>query len=328
LAVIAVSVGMIAGGAFYYDAARDRAQSGNLAEARDSLSAAIAVDPGMALYWRQRGIIEVLTNSTTAAVLDLEEATRLNPSDDVAWRALAMSYRRSDDDRRAINALERAILVQRADPASLLLRAFWLVEDGESQDATDLLAYIVRVWPAVTGAPTWGDLMERAGSDPHSVYTYAAKLWKDRTEAPSGDAILLSVLAEEPGLLPASTRGGWVQGSYDCGLLTAEAEDWDRRQAHLWAASIRADAWHGAPPPDKIRVFELMTGFAPGTPSQALDPLADTPLFGLSADLFGYRRPPIDWPGGINNLPSPDSGAYRWLFDPEAARREAGLPCP
>lgn len=328
LAVIAACVVMASGGAFYYVAARAEVQNGNLAGARDSLSAAIALDPGMALYWRQRGVVDLVTDGAPTGVPDLETATALNPSDDVAWRALAMSYRMTGDHASASRALEQAVSIQRADPANLLLRLHWLVEESETNSALSLLAYVVRTWPTVTGAPGWRDVLGTVGADPRAVYAAAASLWEDRTDAPSGDTTLLSVLASDPRLLTSAPDTAWVRASYDCGDRASAPDDWDRRQPHLWAASIRGEAWQGRPPPDKVRIFQLMTGYSPPPLPKALNPVNDTPLYGFSADIFGYRRLPIEWPASMAKLPSPDAGADRWLLDPAAAHREAGLRCP
>jgi hypothetical protein len=54
-----------------------------------------------------------------------------------------------------------------------------------------------------------------------------------------------------------------------------------------------------------------------------LNPLDENGDF--SADRWGYRRAGIAWPLVSSPLPSADAGLKRWLFEPDAAVRDAGL---
>jgi hypothetical protein len=74
------------------------------------------------------------------------------------------------------------------------------------------------------------------------------------------------------------------------------------------------------------RAYRLMTGLSlTGGGSSPLNPLNTNVGRGASPDLWGYRRQPIDWPDLGQNLPSPAGGFVRWVGDPSAAVREAGL---
>ena len=86
-----------AGGGVHYDAAAGRVRVGDLAGARRELDAALAFDPKMAIYARQRGIASLLLSEPAAAIADLQLATALNPNDDLSWRGLAVAQRAADD---------------------------------------------------------------------------------------------------------------------------------------------------------------------------------------------------------------------------------------
>ena len=71
---------------------RSSVRVGDLRSAEAGLTTAVALDPGMALYARQRGTVRLLLGDLPAATRDdLERAARLNPSDDLAWRTLALA---------------------------------------------------------------------------------------------------------------------------------------------------------------------------------------------------------------------------------------------
>jgi hypothetical protein len=70
-------------------------------------------------------------------------------------------------------------------------------------------------------------------------------------------------------------------------------------------------------------VLEIMTGRDWTDPIEGLNPLDENGFFGLSADTWGYRRPPVTWPDLLGPMPSPDAAYQRWLLDPAGAAATA-----
>jgi hypothetical protein len=105
------------------------------------------------------------------------------------------------------------------------------------------------------------------------------------------------------------------------------ATDADRRQAAYWALVVRLVQLEDGDTRDYRRLFRIMTGDQVLTDRTlpALNPLLENGPGGSSADRWGYQRPPIYWPPGARELPSPRAGLARWHRDPAGAVGEAGL---
>ena len=75
-----------------------------------------------------------------------------------------------------------------------------------------------------------------------------------------------------------------------------------------------------------------MTGLSLDEPIEPLNPFDENGFAGLSADTWGYRRPPVTLARLVAPLPSPDDAYRRWLVDPSAAAaaaeplRPGGMP--
>ena len=156
LVILLLVHGLTISAAFSYDRARHLIADSDFDGALDELDAAVALDPGDALYVRQRGILKYLEDDIAEALRDLSLATRLNPADDLAWRALALARHAEGDAEAAARDLEVAIRLQRSDPTNLLLRARWYIAAGETEAALPLFAEVVQAWPAIVFAPRVG----------------------------------------------------------------------------------------------------------------------------------------------------------------------------
>ena len=102
----------------------------------------------------------------------------------------------------------------------------------------------------------------------------------------------------------------------------------DRRFDEYWALRVREANVEGARDEDAERAWEIMTGRDLDEPLDALNPLDENGFFGLSADTWGYRRPPVAWPDLVVGLPSPDEAYRFWLTDPVGAADAADLVAP
>ena len=108
--------------AFSQDAGRRAIASGDLPAAADAFETAERLDPGLALYPRLLGAAEFLAGDHPAAEAALRRALALNPNDDLGWRTLAVIQSEGALPVAALDTIERAVELQRADPTNLLFR--------------------------------------------------------------------------------------------------------------------------------------------------------------------------------------------------------------
>ena len=332
LAVVFVAHGATIGGAFAYESARANVKGGAPDAAANALETAITLDPGMALYHRQHGTLEFLEGDLARAVTDLERAVHLNPSDDVAWRTLALAREAIGDSVAARDALESAVTVQRADVANLLLAA------REAEDRATVLAEVVQRWPTIIAAPGWNEMLPNSTTSAEIV-DQAAERWSQEPPSPERFmeeyGVWLGVLADRP-----DVRDTAIERLGDGPLLRVlatvigcdpavsamldEVSASERRSRLYWQLRVATSALNGQVHAQAVQALEIMTGrsHSPTLAALRLNPLNETE--GWSADRWGYRRWPIEWSGGPT-LPSPNAGAALWMFEPRTAVEVAGL---
>jgi O-antigen ligase len=338
-AVVAAAWTATAAADVAYLSARSAIDGGRLQEAVPQLQIASRLDPGMVLYRRQLGTAQLLAEDVPVATQNLEAAVRLNPSDDLAWRVLALAHLTSGDSGSGRAALERAIETQRSDSTNLLLAARWQVDDGQDEEALATLGEIVQAWPEIVAAPGWAELLPPAVST-SDVIEVALERWSRDEPSPvvrSLQPILLAVMAgqsDDVEALANDSLGIWLGTAYlavmgcdqSASAYLDEAPSQARRSSIYWGLVIRQSALDGTVDERAVRLFEIMTsGLLHRSPSnEALNPLNENGDGGFSADIWGYRRMPIEWPD-LDPLPSASAGATRWLIRPREAVRSADL---
>lgn len=328
LSVLGLMVLATGAGGVMYGAGRSAVSAGEVDAAEMYLSAAIGLDPGMALYWRQRGILRLREGQIDNAVDDLEEAAARSPSDHITWRSLALAYRADGSAGSATAALDRAVDLKRADPTNLLLRARWQLEDSNPRAALETLAEVVQAWPAVVGAPGWLQMLSQASFASADVIAAAADRWEAGLPAPTNDPVLLSVLSGRDDVSDYPQGSGFdvLRSTYRCDAHALPAGSaHDRRSFVYWELRIRVSAWQGHPDVEAQRVLELMTGASSQiTDGEGLNVFADNDAVGFGSDVWGYWRAPIAWAFVPVALPSPQAGVVRWRTEPAEATRESG----
>ena len=338
LGLIALAYGMTILGSFRYEDARAAIREGRGSDAVAALDDAVGLDPGMALYPRQRGAQHLLAGEPDRAVRDLELATRLNPSDDLAWRNLAMALDAVGDDEASRTAIDRAIRAQRSDPTNLLLRAAFDVAGGDDDAALDTLSEVVQAWPAIVFSPQWERVLP-ASVETADVVGRAMERWKADARMP--------VLPSDQGLWLVAMTG---RSDLEEDAIERSVFDPTMARAHLlavgcdpaseevldslppaaaqsptyWHLRYRSSLLRVQPDEHVARIAALMHApIRSDTVAEPLNPLDENGQ--LSADVWGYRRPPIHWPDATIMVPSPTAGATRWFFEPAEAVRGAGL---
>ena len=338
LGVIFVAHAATLGGGFAYESARSAVERGELGDAREALRLARVLDPGMALYHRQLGAVAYLEGDPPRAVAALERAVDLNPSDDLAWRTLALAHEANRDESEAREALDRAVTVQRADVTNLVLAARSASASGRSDEAMELLAEVVQTWPTIVAAPGWEEVLNGSITT-EDIVDVAAERWLRGAPTPelvSDQGVWLGMLAGRPDVLDAGTDrigdellsralAAVIACDTEAGAMLGEASPAQRRSHGYWQLRIRASALAGEIDRGAILALQILGG---GSYTAALAELTMNPLdenASLSADRWGYRRYPITWPESDVKLPSIHAGASLWMFDPHAAVQAAGL---
>jgi tetratricopeptide (TPR) repeat protein len=321
-----------------YASARSAVESGNFSSAAEQLALAESLDPGMALYRRQHGAALLQLGDVDGAIEDLEAAVRINPSDDLAWRVLALARDAQDDPASARSAIDQALAAQRSDPANLLVSATLAAERGDDGEVNRTLEEVVQAWPEIVTAPGWDGLLS-PGISSQVVLGAAFGRWLDGIVGPEPSALqpmTLAVMTGQPELAAAeadavlgpSLGPAYLQvlGCDPAGDATlAAAPNSDRRDAVYWLLVARQARAEGQPDAQAERLFWLMTHapFFEAEPVPPLNPLNDV-RGGYSSDQAGYRRLGLFWPD-FHLLPSPAAGQTQWFGYPHDAVEAVGL---
>jgi tetratricopeptide (TPR) repeat protein len=139
--------------AFAYADGRSLAASGEWDLAAGRLEIAAALDPAMALYHRDLGIVLVESGNWAAADRELQVAINLNRADASALRALAVVQRTTDGDGRAMSSALKAAELRPLAAENWLAVAFVSAD----VDATAAATAAIRVAPWLSGSPFWAD---------------------------------------------------------------------------------------------------------------------------------------------------------------------------
>lgn len=336
--VVAIAYGTTLAAAFSYQRAGAYIASAGLADALPALNTAVALDPGMAIYVRQRGALHLLLDDAGAAARDLKRAVTLNPADDLGWRSLALAHARTGDRRASEDALARAVDLQRSDSTNLLLRAALETQGGQAAEAAHVLAELVHAWPILAFAPGWEELVPPP-IPPKSIVDAALLRWQQDVpipELPTDQGVWLATMAGQPGVLDAAITRSPFSPEYSEGVVAAircspraasiayTLTLAEPQNALAWLLRLRASVHAEPPDREAVRMGRLM-GYSISSrwAGSRMNPLNENGSF--SADTFGYRRPPIQWPTGPVQLPSQQAGMTRWLLLPAEAVEGAGL---
>jgi tetratricopeptide (TPR) repeat protein len=324
-----------------YASGRDSVARGDLAAARGQFVVATALDPGLAIYSRQLGTLQLLMGETDEAISSLHAAIRRNNNDDLAWRLLGIAHGEAGNEAQAIGSLERAVELQRSDATNMLLLARAVAVQGDHERARHILEEVVQAWPTIVAAPEWHRL---AGSS-HTIDLVRAAFmrWLDGVPSPevlSSQPILLAVMngtnpSDMPPLFRLATstlEAAYVETmacSDEASIALGAATSADRRQPTYWELVVRQAALESDDPQSAIDIHEIMTHNSvfvdPEIPDSLLNPLLENGLREASSDVSGYRSWPIEWPPTRWDLPSPSAGFARWHLDPALAAVNAGL---
>ena len=340
LLIVASAFGAMTAGLILYAQARDDVAAGRAEAARGKLDAAVAFDPGLALYRRQRGALSLNLGNASAAIEDLTAATRINPSDDLAWRTLALAQLSAGQQGAAGASLQSAVDAHRSNPANLLLLASWSARTANNEVAKSILAEAVQAWPMIVGAPGWASSLP-LGVSTTEVVDRALARWVADDPSPEprmAQGLLLAALAGRPDLIGEAIRvSGFSPALGEATFKEAACSNvdgvmqalspGDQRTLQYWQLRIRVAAL-AQRTDDAAGRLTAAWGADPRGGDGAgglMNPLNENGPSGFSSDAWGYRREPIVWETGSWQLPSVSAGQDRWLLDPRRWARDAGL---
>ena len=312
---------------------------GAFGDAESSLRLAATLDPGLAIYQRQLGTVLLVSGRPGAATHALDNATRLNGSDDLAWRILGLAEAEAGNPSASLSAIRRAVQLQRSDPTNLLLLARAQFAKGDQAGAAATLAEVLQAWPTIVASPIWPDFSSPISTP--QLLELAHQRWTEGQASPEplmAQPLLLGIMIGEPNTSLNEERTAISQTltpayisvmrcDADAAAVLRSATDSDRRRARYWALAVREAKLLGKDPTDFMRLRTIMTGDSAlsARSVHALNPLYENVFNGASADLAGYHREPFAWPATIWDLPSPTAGFARWYLDPAGSVRSAGI---
>ena len=322
LLVVGVAFAATTVGGLFYAQARDDIAAGKSDGARANLDIAVALDPGLALYRRQRGALSVMTADPAGALDNLAVTTRLNPSDDLGWRSLALAEMSTGKHAEAGASLREAVATHRSVQR---ISCFSLPGPrGVMRGAAkELLAESVQAWPTIVGAPGWGGMLPSGISTEDVVDRALARWVADNHRLSHGiyRASSFVALANRMDLLPRAIAVSGLstdlgQATFDAARCTNLDEDLrtlpagDKRTLQYWQLRVRLSSLKGQTneAADITRAWGADPRGGDGV-TGTMNPLNRGLALGFSADAWGYRREPIVWTPSGAQLPSVSAGA-------------------
>jgi hypothetical protein len=318
-AVLAASAASVFMAAIAQSSARSALSDGRLTTAVQDMAIAGRLDPSMALYHRDLGVMQ-MSSDPGAALSELGLAAQLNPADAAVARAMAMLRSQLGDQDGAIHEATRATRLRPLEPENWLTLA--LVADGDTRDSAVVQALHLAPW--LTGSPVWpnelsaADSIEKMVSDP----TPDARL---DSRDPIDPAWLAALGIEVPS---QGTAGDRVLDSVlDCRLEDARTTlhelggRWTESTASMGATAMLARLTGEPDSNFTVRVVALRRPDIGAASRGAVSPYS---VFAdLAADPQLYRRLGVGPSVGGPLIPRRLDGLASWLSDPIAAARRS-----
>ena len=329
--VVAVASSLAAAAAF--DASQAAARAGNQGATLDQLDTAVALDPGQALYWRERGMHRAASGDTDGATDDLRAALRLNPADTPAMRALAYLRADAGDADEALDLARRAAELRPTAEENLTTLALVAVRVGDNDASRAALVEALRRTPWIAASPQWQATFP-TGSELQALLASAHDAWTGRTD---GERFALSQV--------------WLAAvDGDGGEATLVERGWDIPSLLAADALLRCDldaaeqSYAGAPLSRSADEQSLMVALLVGRAADASsleetaaelsdlrnaafesliseEPAPSSPFWEPDEDRRLYERNPVV-PADLGvQLPTAAEGLGAWLRDPIAAAR-------
>ena len=327
--VISASTILLFAAAFAFDASQTSARAGDEGRVIERLNEAVALDPGNALYWRERGIHRAAA-SLPGAASDLRRAIVLVPGDTAALRGLAVVSARDADRETALAAAQRAAELRPTHEENLTTLAWTGLETGRFHIADEALVELLRRMPWIAASPQWDDAFPDGGQLVE-LQAAAAEAWDD--VPPSSRTAMSRVWAkaavDHDDVLVAN---GWDDVPYlvavdrllRCDIPGAEAAldaiTTTPGDEELWVAIMLGQMQGDKAGVDEMRTLAELRD-SPIAVLAAKTPEARSPIWDPDDDRRIYHRDAVV-PADVGLiLPAGSEGMSRWLQNPSAAAR-------
>jgi tetratricopeptide (TPR) repeat protein len=328
--LVLAAIGSTFAAAIAFDASQASASAGDKGSTVDRLATAVALDPGQALYWRERGMHRAASGDSIGAIDDLRVALRLNPGDTPAMRALALLLAGIGDDSGALAVARRAAELRPTHDGNLTTLALVASRVGDDAASREALVEALRRTPWIAASPRWQGTFP-TGSELQALIASADEAWVGRTDGDRYAMAQVWLAAANGGGGRGSLGGrGWAIPS----LLAADA----LLHCDLDAAKEAIDGPLSRSADGQSLLVAVLVGRASGSSSltetaTALADLRNTGFFRLindepdptspfwepDEDRRLYERNPVV-PADLGvQLPTAAEGLSAWLRDPGAA---------
>lgn len=301
-------------------------------QAPAALDLAISLDPGQAMYRRERALLRAA--SGTDATADLRAALELYPADTTAMRALALISAREGDRFTAIQWAQRAASLLPTRDANLTTLALVAAQTGEAGQAEDALVEAIRRTPWITASTDWRGAFP-TGASLERLLQRAADAWEAAPDARSRFAMQQVWLAAATGRGPHPLLDGeWnvphlaaLDALLRCDLSAARVAVGSVQLGGVTASELGVMMMVAQANGDEEQVatYIHLAGLLGSTLGAPPRPESAYPTWDPGEDRRLYGRGPVV---GIDlgfNVPTAAEGMYRWIQDPRAAAM-AGTP--
>jgi O-antigen ligase len=179
--VVAIVYASVSAASFAYQAALARAAEGDLPGSRVALELAVTLDPGLAIYRRELGLVALAQNETSHGLRHLKIALHQSPLDDVTMRAIAIAESRLGLHQRAATTARMAADLRPATIANLILAAALSHEANDLATSRAYLLQAIQIEPFLPASPSWDAI--GAAKDTAVLVETAVALARERPEA-------------------------------------------------------------------------------------------------------------------------------------------------
>jgi tetratricopeptide (TPR) repeat protein len=316
-----------------FDQSQAAARTGGGRAALHALDRAVTLDPGNALYWRERGLYRASLNRPGASD-DLRRALALVPGDTSAMRGLAVIATRQGNSQLALAAARRAAELRPIHAENLATLAWALLEAGESDSAQQTLVELLRRVPWIAASDAWASVFP-VGDGLADLQDAARGAWGQHSVSARTAMSLVwaSAAVDGPDVLAPN---GWTGVPY---LLAVDR----LLRCNVEAAQAAVEEGRGAAGSNLELRVTIMVARVAGDEAAVTEAVALADLWGITDGRLAVGSPPPHSPVWDPDddrriyhraavvpvnlelvLPTSADGLSAWLRDPlEAARTGA-----
>jgi tetratricopeptide (TPR) repeat protein len=323
LPVVVAAVLLTAAGSIAYQVANDRYRAGDAVGAGRALDAAVALDPGHALYWRELGAVHLASGKPGGALSAFKRSLALVPWDPGAMRGLALAHLASGDPSAGLADALAAARVQPHSAASAIVVAVASLKAGEPGISARALSTALLEAPYL-GFVGWSDTV-LGQFDVGRTLAAAAQIAGGYRAGEFGvDAVLVVLMARGGDALAAASSGGTISGRAlaavaDCDQAAAEreiglAKPVEREYDYFWiSSSVVSQVFPGvgASGPELAARYVGL----PDSPG----PLTSSLIADGGDDVLRYRRTSLDVSTPTTAMPAVYRGLWLLTNDPTEA---------